>query len=219
MEGEVAQLSRLNSKILEGLGRLVNLLVYEFPLNLVGRYDRPPEVLVKVVSHGLENRLGQIQVTTVLDDFTVHKLRNLGHGVVLRAVELVGLTYSAVIVQHMLKSRTDIRGLDTPSMIKVTAVKTSLTYVNRPEALLQVVGSKEVGHTGELVKEIVFESKHRRRTDDGGLWVDSANNFLSPSLYTDSLVMKLPLYVIATRRTLVAKYSEGELLSALYEET
>lgn len=47
---------------------------------------------------------------------------------------------------------------------------------------MQVVGGKEVGHTGELVKEIVFESEHGRRTDDGGLWVDIANQFLSPSL-------------------------------------
>lgn len=57
-----------------------------------------------------------------------------------------------------------------------------VTYVDWPETLLQVVGREEVGHTGELVKQVVFESEHGRRTNNSGLGVDRANQFLSRSL-------------------------------------
>ena len=111
MESKLAQLSRLNAKVLERLGRRVNVLVHELPLNLVGGHDRPPEVLVQVVSHGLEHGLGQVDVTSVLDDFAVHQLRNLSRRVVLGSVELVSLSHGAVVVQHMLKSSANVGGL------------------------------------------------------------------------------------------------------------
>ena len=57
-----------------------------------------------------------------------------------------------------------------------------MTYVDRPEALLHVVGREEVGDTGQSVEQVVFESEHGRRTDNSSLGVDRANQFLSPSL-------------------------------------
>lgn len=115
VEGEVLQLSRLNPKILEGLGRGVDSLVDEFPLDLIGGDGGPPEVLVQVVSQSLEGTLGQVQVTTALDDFTVHELGNLSGRVVLGTVELIGLTRSGVVVKHVLESSANIRGLDWTS--------------------------------------------------------------------------------------------------------
>lgn len=112
MESKLAELSGLNPEILERLGRRVNLLVHEFPLNLVGRHDRPPEVLVQVVSHRLEHGLGQVDVTTVLDDFPVHQSGNLSHRVVLGSVELIRLSHCGVVVQHVLESSANVGGLN-----------------------------------------------------------------------------------------------------------
>lgn len=56
------------------------------------------------------------------------------------------------------------------------------TYVNRPVALLHVVGREEVGDTSELVEQVVFETKHGRRTDDGSLREDVTGDLLTPSL-------------------------------------
>lgn len=57
------------------------------------------------------------------------------------------------------------------------------TYVDRPVALLHVVGSEKVGDASKLVKEVVLETEHRGRTDDGGLGVDRADDLLTPGLY------------------------------------
>lgn len=54
--------------------------------------------------------------------------------------------------------------------------------MNRPVALLHVVGREEVGDTSELVEQVVFETKHGRRTDDGSLREDVTGDLLTPSL-------------------------------------
>lgn len=91
--------------------------------------------------------------------------------------------------------------------------------MNWPESLLHVVGREEVRDTGKLVQQVVFESEHGRRTDNRSLGVDRANQFLSPSLHF--LLASHPLLpiLLTDEPTLVAKYSEGEFLSALYDET
>lgn len=98
MEGKVADLSRLDSKILECLRIRVDLLVNELPLHLIGTDGGPPEELVEIIGHWLQQGLGNVDVTAVLDDLTVNKLGNLRGGVVLRAVELKSLPSSSVIV-------------------------------------------------------------------------------------------------------------------------
>lgn len=57
-----------------------------------------------------------------------------------------------------------------------------ISYVNRPEALLHVVGGKEVGSASELVEKVVFESEHGSGSDNGGLGIDGANHFFTPAL-------------------------------------
>jgi len=54
--------------------------------------------------------------------------------------------------------------------------------VNRPEALLHVIGGKKVGHASELVEKVVFESEHRSGSDNGGLGIDGAGHFFTPAL-------------------------------------
>lgn len=111
MEGQGAELDRLNVEVLERLGVGVDHLVDELTLHLVGGDGGPPEELVQVVRQRLEDGLGHVDVTAVLDDFAVDQLGNLGGGVVLGAVQLEGLTDGAVVVQHALQSSTDINGL------------------------------------------------------------------------------------------------------------
>lgn len=54
--------------------------------------------------------------------------------------------------------------------------------MNRPKALLHVVGSEQVGDTGKLVKKVVLETEHRGRSHDSGLGVNGTNDFLTPAL-------------------------------------
>lgn len=113
VEGQVRQIGNLvHAEILEGLGLGVDLLVDELALHLVGGHGVPPEVLVEVVGEGLENGLGDVDVSALLDDFTVHQLGDLRGGVVLGTVELESLTNRAVIVQHLLEGSTDVNGLE-----------------------------------------------------------------------------------------------------------
>jgi hypothetical protein len=70
------------------------------------------------------------------------------------------------------------------------------TYVNRPVALLHVVGGEDVAHLGQLVEEVVLETEHRRRSHNGGLRVDFADDFLTPCLWIIStLILKCSLYM------------------------
>ena len=113
MEGQVGQIGGLvHTQVLEGLGCRVNHLVNELALHLVGGQGVPPQELVDVVGVGLEEGLRDVDVTALLDDFTVDQLGDFGGGVVLGAVQLEGLSGSAVIVQHSLQSGTDINGLE-----------------------------------------------------------------------------------------------------------
>lgn len=109
--GERAELSRLNVQILERLGGRVNVLINELTLNLISRKSRPPQVFVEVVSSGLKNGLRNVDVAAMLDDFLVDNLGDLSSRVLLGTVKLECLRRGIVIVQHALKSSSDIDGL------------------------------------------------------------------------------------------------------------
>lgn len=111
MESKGGQINRLNAQVLEGLSIRVDHLVNELPLNLVRRDNGPPEQLVQVVRNRLQDRLGNVDVTAVLDDFTVNQLGNFGSRVVLGTVKFESLTSSGVIVKHTLQSIANIGGL------------------------------------------------------------------------------------------------------------
>lgn len=130
----------------------------------------------------LGNELGDVQRGAVLDDFPVDKLSNLGHGVVGGTVKLKGLANSALVVQHQLKGVSNLRGLWRGWSVRVRFMFNPATYVDGPRALLHVVGSEDVGEASKLVKEVVLESEHRGRADNGGLGVDVTDNFLTPGL-------------------------------------
>ena len=100
MKGQTAQLCRLNPQIFERLRRRINLLINKLPLYLIGRQNRPPKCSIQKTSYRFQNRLRQINVSTMLDDFLVDELGNLGCGVVLWAVELVGLRGGGVVLEH-----------------------------------------------------------------------------------------------------------------------
>ena len=111
MESQVGKLRRLNAKILEGLRRRVDMLVDELPLNLIRRHGVPPDVLVEVVRDGLQQRLGNVEVSAVLDDLAVNQFGNLARRVFLWSVQLIGLAGGVVVVQHALETGADIDGL------------------------------------------------------------------------------------------------------------
>ena len=133
-------------------------------------------------------------MTTALDDFTVYKLGDLGSRVVLGAVEFEGLTSSGVVVQHTFKGSTNVNGLDKDVSNILQSISRTATYVNWPEALLHVVGGEKVRYASKLVKKVVFKSEHGSGPDDGGLGVDRADHFLSPSLWYNSAFRKIPGY-------------------------
>lgn len=189
VEGQVGQIGGLlHAQVLEGLGIRVDDLVEELALHLIGGQGVPPQELVDVVGEGLEEGLGDVNVTALLDDFTVDQLGDLGGGVVLGAVQLEGLTGGAVVVQHALQSGTDINGLDRVSSMQLVHPGRT-TYVNGPVALLHVVGGEDVAHLGQLVEEVVLETEHWCRSHDCGLGVDLADDLLTPCLYIISAVI------------------------------
>lgn len=77
VECKAAQFSWLHSKVLECLRGWINPLINEFSLNLIGRDDRPPESFVQEASGWLQDGFGEVDVTTVLDDFLVNQLGDL----------------------------------------------------------------------------------------------------------------------------------------------
>lgn len=56
------------------------------------------------------------------------------------------------------------------------------TYVDRPVALLHVVGSEDVADLGQLVQKVVLETEHGCRAHDCGFGVDVADDLLTPRL-------------------------------------
>lgn len=54
--------------------------------------------------------------------------------------------------------------------------------MNGPESLLHVVGGQEVGDASKFVKQVVLESEHWRRANNGCLGEDITNDTLTPAL-------------------------------------
>jgi len=104
VERQVRQLCWLYPQILESLRILVDHLIYTFLLCLVCRYRLPKEELVRVVCSELEDGLGHVDVPALLDDFSVDKLGDLGHGVVCGAVEFECLASGGVVIADFLES-------------------------------------------------------------------------------------------------------------------
>lgn len=215
VEGQVGQIgSLLHAQILEGLGCGVDFLVEELALDLVRGHGVPPDVLVEVVGERLEDGLGDVDVTALLDNFAVDELGNLGGRVVLGSVKLVCLTGGGIVVQHALQSGSDVNGLDRLVGSFGAFGALVMSYVDGPVALLHVVGSEDVANLGQLVEEVVLETEHGGGTDDGGFGVDVADDLLTPGLYSSVLLAGFS-WIAYISLTLVAKYSEGESRRAL----
>lgn len=99
-----------------------------------------------------------------MDDVAVDNVRQLGHGVLLRAKELKGLAGRAVVVGDGLQGLADVDN------------------VHGAEALRHVVGREEVGDAGELEEEAVFEAEHGRGAHDRGFGEDEACVFFGAAL-------------------------------------
>lgn len=111
MIGPLADVAGLDAQVLERLGRLVNDLVVELALDLVGRHDVPPEQAVEQAGGRLQDPLGHVDVAAALEDFPVDQLGDLGRRVVLGAVQLEGLGRRLIVVQNLLKRLTDVDDL------------------------------------------------------------------------------------------------------------
>jgi hypothetical protein len=111
MIGPLADVAGLDAQVLERLGRLVDDLVVELTLDLVGRHDVPPEQAIEQAGDGLQDPLGHVDVPAPLEDFPVDQLGDLGRRVVLGAVQLKGLGRRLVVVQDLLERLTDVDDL------------------------------------------------------------------------------------------------------------
>lgn len=75
---EFADLTRLDSEVLERLGLLINHLINVLHLDLLCRQHRPPEKLVEDPGSGLENLPRDVDVSSLGEDFLVDHLGDLG---------------------------------------------------------------------------------------------------------------------------------------------
>ena len=105
---ELFDVTRLDTQILECLGLGINNLIHELTLHQVGRESVPPEHLVQDSGDGLHESLGDIDMSPLLEDFYVHHGGNLGHSILLGAIELKGLADSRLVVEDLLKGSTNI---------------------------------------------------------------------------------------------------------------
>ena len=113
MKSKTAELCRLDPKVFKSLCLWINLLINELSLNIIGRQYWPPESLVEQAGGWFEDGLGNIDVTTLLDNFFVYQLGKFCCLVVLWTVQLVSLFGSAVILKHFLQCLTNIDGLES----------------------------------------------------------------------------------------------------------
>lgn len=190
----VVQFARRDSEISESLSSPIDFLVDELPLNLIGVVCRPPD-FVQYCGCGLRDGLGKVNAPSLLQNHAVDEMGNLVLGILTRSEELERLTSGGVIVSHDLESTTNIN------------------HMHGSGLLLPRVGTDEVSAPGNGVEESVLVTEHRGGPDDGGLGEDIAGLDLSLSLaVADQLCWNLDESYILT---LVAKYFEGELTSAL----
>lgn len=180
--GPLADVARLHAQVLERLGGLVNDLVVELALDLVGGHDVPPDEAVEQPGGRLQERLGHVDVPAPLVDFAVDQLGDLGRRVVLGAEQLIGLGRRVVVVQHLLERLTDVDDLQYTSGYSHFTCFGPCTYMHRPVPLLHVVRCEEVRDAGELQQQPVFEAEHRGRPDNGGLGEDIPHHFLGITL-------------------------------------
>ena len=154
----------LNAEVLEGLGARVDDLVHELSNDLVSATDGPPEELVQEICKRAHDLVRNVDVPPGLEDFAVHHFLELSHLVLLWSVELVRLSGSAVVVEHLLESLADINGVDGP------------------EALLHVVRGDDIGDVGKTVEETILKAKDWGGSDNGSLGEDVADYLLAACL-------------------------------------
>jgi hypothetical protein len=112
VECQAAGISWLDIEVLEGFRCRVNLLINKFSFDFVGRGDRPPECLVEDAGHWLEDELRDIDMSAMLDNFPIHQLSNLCCGIILWAVEFVGLRGGIIILEHFFKALAHVDYLE-----------------------------------------------------------------------------------------------------------
>ncbi len=82
---------------------------------------------------------------------------------------------------------------------------------------MHVISGEQIGNSGELMQQAIFEAKQWCRSHDGRFGEDISYNSLSPCLTHVSL-SSYPATGTAYS-TLVLKNSDGDFMSALYEDT
>ena len=129
MEDPLSDIIWLNSEIFESFGTgmkhgltssrcfvkfrnllWINHLVDELSLNLIRRDHGPPNK-VKCPSKCLEDGPWKVNVAALLDDFFIHKVGNILHGVHLWPVKLERLSGSRVIVHQGFQAFCNIKNL------------------------------------------------------------------------------------------------------------
>jgi hypothetical protein len=168
VEGQIRQISRLHAQVFECFGRFVNLLIDEFPFNLIGRVeDLPPQKLVQVISNRFEQAFWDVDVSSLFDDFFVDELGNLSHGVIGRSIKLESLTRRGVVECNLLESLTNVNSL--PIVSKSGSNIVQATYVDRPKPFSHMIACEKVCDTSKLVQKVIFEAKKGRHSDNGSL--------------------------------------------------
>lgn len=175
---ELADVTRLDTKVLERLGVLIDDLVNVLHLDLLFRDNWPPQQLVQDDSNRLQDLPGHVDVLALVEDFSVDHLGNLGSRVFLGAVQLVGLRSRVVVVEHQFKSMADIDRVDGPV------------------PLLHVVRCEEVGDASELQKKVVFETECWCGPHNGRFRVDAPDNLLTTTLGPEESYVRVGIGIV-----------------------
>lgn len=178
MVGVLADVLRLHAQILERLGLGVNDLVVHFTVQLLRRHRLPVEELVEDLVDRLQDMRRDVDVSALLEDFAINKSGNFSRRVVLGAIKLIRLASRGIIEANDFKSATDVNHMD------------------RPETLLHVVDREQVGEGSKLKKQVIFKAKRRRRTHNGRLGEDLANDSFTAALGLKELTLRLGIGIV-----------------------
>ena len=86
-----------------------------------------------------------------------------------------------------------------------------------PKPFLHVISGEQIGHSGELMQQVILKAKQWRGSHDGSLRESISYDSLAPCL---NHVSQSSFSAKATAcSTLVLKNSDGNFLSALNEDT
>lgn len=163
LENQIVKNGRGDAQIGKGAGVLIDDLVNEHALDLIRRNGGPVDVLTES-GQELVDLLGEVDLFEFVQGGFLDHGVDLGHGVLLGAVQFVGFAGCRVVVSHDFERGGNVEHRD------------------RAQLFLIVVRREDSSLTGNAVKEVVAGTVHDGGSHNGHIGDDFADGDLAKGL-------------------------------------